>query len=130
MASAWARVVVSQEEIDLVRNRTGRVEVRLADRVDRIRPATLKRVVPGASEQLPSSALGTVGGGSVLTDPRDPEGVQAMGKLFHVHLDIQDPPGYVNVGSRVFVRFNHGWEPLARRWYRSVRRLFLSRFNV
>jgi len=28
------------------------------------------------------------------------------------------------------VRFDHGFEPLAVQWYRSLRRLFLRWFNV
>jgi hypothetical protein len=28
------------------------------------------------------------------------------------------------------VRFDHGWEPLVQRWYRHLRRLFLSKFYV
>jgi len=38
--------------------------------------------------------------------------------------------GIVNVGGRVYVRFDHGTESLAGQWYRQGRQLFLSRFNV
>ena len=34
------------------------------------------------------------------------------------------------IGERVLVRFVHPPEPLAWRWYRLVRRLLLSRFDV
>jgi hypothetical protein len=30
----------------------------------------------------------------------------------------------------VYVRFEHGWEPLAGRIYRSVRQLFMKQFTV
>jgi len=30
----------------------------------------------------------------------------------------------------VFVRFNHGWEPVGLQAYRALRRLFLRRFDV
>jgi putative peptide zinc metalloprotease protein len=30
----------------------------------------------------------------------------------------------------VYVRFDHGWEPLAVQWARELRQLFLARFNV
>jgi putative peptide zinc metalloprotease protein len=36
----------------------------------------------------------------------------------------------INVGGRVHVRFDHGWAPLGLQWYRQVRQLFLSHFNV
>lgn len=125
-----ARVVVPQEAIDLVRDRREAVDVRLAETTHKVVPAVVKRVVPTASEELPSSALGTAGGGDVPTDPLDPKGVRALQKLFQLELELSDAPEYVNVGGRVYIRFNHGWEPLAGRWYRSIRRLFLSRFNV
>jgi putative peptide zinc metalloprotease protein len=34
------------------------------------------------------------------------------------------------VGGRVYVRFDHGREPLYYRWHRVVRELLLKRFNV
>ena len=40
------------------------------------------------------------------------------------------PPGSMTVGGRVYVRFDHGQRSLASRWYRSVRQLFLARFDV
>jgi putative peptide zinc metalloprotease protein len=126
-----ARAIVPQDSIDLVRGgRLKSVGVRLAETIGTVTSATVGRIVPGASEELPSSALGTAGGGEVPTDPLDPQGVRAMAKLFQIELDLAETPGYVNVGGRVFIRFHHGWEPLAQRWYRSLRRLFLSRFNV
>jgi putative peptide zinc metalloprotease protein len=33
-------------------------------------------------------------------------------------------------GERVFVRFDHGFEPLGFQAYRAVRRLFLRQFDV
>ena len=36
----------------------------------------------------------------------------------------------VHIGSRVYVRFDHGSEPLARQWYRSLRQVFLKQLNV
>ena len=45
-------------------------------------------------------------------------------------LELDEPLDQVFVGGRVYVRFDHGTEPLATRWYRGLRRLFLKRFNV
>jgi putative peptide zinc metalloprotease protein len=36
----------------------------------------------------------------------------------------------VNAGGRAYVRFDHGRVPLAAQWYRQMREIFLSRFNV
>lgn len=53
-----------------------------------------------------------------------------MRKIFQVDLELPAQRGLVNVGGRVYVRFDHGWEPLAAQWYRQGRQLFLARFNV
>jgi putative peptide zinc metalloprotease protein len=124
------RAVVSQAAIDLVRYRRRGIEVRLAEQLERARPATLKREVPGAREQLPSPALGSAGGGAIVVDPRDPQGVTALGKVFQLDLDVPSATGLVDVGGRVYVRFDHGWTPLARQWYLELRQLFLARFDV
>jgi len=34
------------------------------------------------------------------------------------------------LGSRVYVRFDHGREPLGWQWFRRIRQLFLRRLNV
>jgi putative peptide zinc metalloprotease protein len=124
------RAVVSQKTIDLVRHRTRSVEVRLAERVADTIPAVIRREVPAAMERLPSPALGSQGGGQIVIDPGDQEGVKAMQRLFQFDLELPAATHVVNLGGRVYVRFDHGWEPLVQRWYRQVRQLFLSRFNV
>lgn len=124
------RTVVDQTDIDLIRHETRAVQVRLAERLADPMPASMKRLVPAASEELPSPALGSEGGGLVLLDPRDPKGQKAMKKFFQVDLELPAQHGVVNVGGRVYVRFDHGWDSLAAQWYRQGRQLFLARFNV
>lgn len=124
------RVVVPQTDVDQIRNRTRGVEVRLAERVGEVFPATVKRVTPGASERLPSTNLGSAGGGQTATDPRDPQGTKTLEKVFTVDVELNEPSGTVYVNGRVHVKFDHGFEPLSIQWYRSLRRLFLRWFNV
>jgi putative peptide zinc metalloprotease protein len=123
-----ARVVVSQGEIDLVRHRSRRIEVRLADHPAKPLPAVIVREVPAATEQLPSTALGSQGGGSIAVDPVDAQGVKAINKLFQFELGLPSSAGINAMGGRVYVRFDHGWEPLVYRWHRQLRQLFLSKF--
>jgi putative peptide zinc metalloprotease protein len=130
LSAITVRTVVPQSEIELVQSRTRAVEVRLAERLAETRPATLKRQVPGASERLPSAALGSEGGGTVASDPRDPQGLSAVQRVFQVDLELPPVSGLVNIGGRVYVRFDHGREPLAMQWYRELRQIFLARFNV
>ncbi len=125
-----AQVVVSQSDIDLVRQRTVGVKVRLAETIAEIIPAVLKREVPAATDQLPSKTLSQEGGGQIAIDPRDMLGVKAFQKVFLFDLELPDQARLYNVGGRVYVRFDHGWEPLFWRWYRGTRQLFLRRFNV
>jgi putative peptide zinc metalloprotease protein len=48
--------------------------------------------------------------------------------VFELDLGLSDSAGAV--GEIVYVRFDHGFEPLAMRAYRGVRRLLLSRLGV
>ena len=124
------RAVVSEEEIDLVRERTTGVEVRLVERVDQVLPARIERIAPTASERLPSSALGQGGGGPFPIDPRDESGLQALEKYFLVELELAPGSVFSNVGGRAYVRFELGSSPLAAQWFRQLRQLFLRRLDV
>jgi len=125
-----ARVIVSQSDIDLVRLRTLGVKIRFTEKIAETIPAVMKREVPAATDQLPSRTLSQQGGGKIAIDPRDTLGVKAYQKVFLFDIELPEHAGLYNVGGRVYVRFDHGREPLIWRWYRSVRELFLKRFNV
>lgn len=123
------RVVVPQTEADLVRGDTGAVAVRFVHDLATSIPARIVREVPAADRALPSLALSTEAGGDVVLDPSAGEG-QALESLFQFDVALDDPQAIQRVGERVYVRFDHGREPLAGRLYRSARQLFLSRLNV
>lgn len=130
LETVTVRAVVPQGDIDLVRHRTVQVEVRLAERIDTPFQAVVISEVPTGMEQLPSPVLGSEGGGEIAVDPRDPKGMIAVARLFQIDLELQDHTGLLNVGGRVYLRFDHGKEPLAEQWYRQIRQLFLTRYNV
>jgi putative peptide zinc metalloprotease protein len=125
-----ARVAVTQNDINLVRERTREVEVRLAGNIEQVVPAIIKREVPAATEQLPSRALGTAGGGRIAVDPLDENGLTALEKVFQFELALSEPASSGYFGQRVHVRFDHGSEPLASQWQRSLRQLFMERLGV
>ena len=125
-----ARVVVRQADVDFVRHRTTDVKVRFPENVSTVYPARLLREVPAATNQLPSRTLSQEGGGEIAIDPREPHGLTAFQKIFLFDVQLPPPEGWYNVGGRVYVRFDHGKEPMIWRWYRSVRTLFLKRFNI
>lgn len=124
------RAVVSQDDIALVRNHLAGVEVKIADRLDETWTAQLIREVPGGQDQLPSKALSLEGGGIHGTDPRDPDGLRSLERLFQFDLELPEGVGELQLGTRVHVRFRHAPEPLASQWGRRLRQLFLSRFHV
>jgi len=125
-----ARVAVDQTDADLVRQNTRRVDIRLAEKFSEILKARMIREVPAATEDLPSKVLGSTGGGAIATDPRDAKGVKAIQKIFFFDVALPSDGTFFNVGGRVHVRFDHGWEPVGGRWYRSIRNLLIRRFNV
>jgi putative peptide zinc metalloprotease protein len=125
-----ARVVVPQGDVGTVRLATDRVEVRLVYEPDRIFPGRIVREVPAGDAQLPSKALATGGGGRVAADPRDPQGVKALDRIFQLDVALARGSSVALFGQRVHVRFTHPMEPLAMQWYRGIRQLFLTRFNV
>lgn len=130
LSTLTVRLVVPQEDVDLIRHVNEGVEIRLSERPGERIPASVERLVPQATEQLPSKALGSQGGGRFAVDPRDTEGLKAITRLFQIDLQVPAHHQVVNVGGRVLVRFDHGRLPLGSQWYRQVRQLFLSRLNV
>lgn len=130
LKTVTVRSLVDQDDIDLIRHQTHAVQVRLTERPTDPMPATITRLVPAATEALPSPAFGSEGGGQVPLDPHDSTGQKAMKKLFQVDLELPVQHGVLNVGGRVYVRFDHGRAAVAAQWYRQGRQLFLARFNV
>ena len=124
-----ARVLVSQDNIDLVRSHSEKVRVKLASRLYDTYDAHIRREVPAASDRLANPALSSVGGGPAATDPRNPEEPKTLDKWFEFELEL---PGVLTavLGEHVYVRFEHASEPLAYRAYRSLRQLFMKRFTV
>ena len=124
------RTVVPQSEMALVTERTRSVAIRLAELPQTAFASRIERVVPSAGIYLPSLALGTNGGGVIPVDPTDPEGMRVLEHIFQLDLSLPPESRTANIGGRVYARFEHGSMPLAFQWYRSLRQLFLRRFDV
>ena len=128
-ATATVRVLVSQDDVDLVRARTDRVEVMLASHRGETLVAKLRREVPAASARLPNPALAIQGGGLVATDPRQPDTPTALERWFEFELELPAERSRA-LGERVYVRFEHGWEPLGWRMLRALQQVFMRRFAL
>jgi putative peptide zinc metalloprotease protein len=124
------RVVVSQADVDLVRQRMHGVSVRFAEDLDRVVPASLLREVPAAQAEVPSPVLTTEGGGEIVLDPSARERPRALQSLFLFDVGVANLDDARALGGRVYVRFDHGREAVAWRLMRAVRQVFLRQFNV
>ncbi len=122
------RAIVNQNEVDRVRTRLRRVEVRAAHLVGEIVPARVLREIPGATDQLPSLALSQAGGGHVGLDPAKLTEPRAIESLFLFDLELPGDYPVRRLGSRFYVRFVLEAEPLGLQWYRELRGLLLRRF--
>ena len=124
------RVMVTQSDIGQVRKHTKKVEIRLANNISRSFSAKIIREAPEATNYLPSAALATIGGGKIKTDPNSKEKLKTLEKVFQIDMQFSPLKQQVPIGTRVYVRFDHGSEPLAYQWYRNIRQVFLRQFNV
>ncbi|WP_148716729.1 efflux RND transporter periplasmic adaptor subunit [Chitinolyticbacter meiyuanensis] len=125
-----ARTTVSQDDIDLVRNRLRSVQLRLAQDLTTPLDAHVVRQMPGGVEELPSPALGLTAGGSIATDPNDPSGAKTLQRIFLMDLAFDEQHAQALFGSRVYCRLDLGLEPLGLQGLRRLRQLFLSHFDV
>ncbi len=124
------RSVIPQSSIGLVRQQVEKVEVRLAERLDRSVESGILRETPAGSTHLPSRALGVAGGGDIAVRISDEAGITAAEKVFQLDLLLPDDLEVAGLGERAYVRFEHGSESLGRQWLRSGRQLLLSRLSL
>jgi putative peptide zinc metalloprotease protein len=122
------RVALPQALAALVQGQTRSVGVRLADTHDELWPATLQAGSAGAVARLPSAALGERSGGSIVTDPTDTAGLTPAQPV--VLADVRLTGHHtLRTGGRAWVRFDHGWSPLAVQAARAAQQLVLRHFN-
>jgi len=128
-ATVRARVLVAQEDVDYVRTRTERVEVKLAGRLHDTYDARVLREVPQASDKVGNLAMSSVGGGRAVLHPQSQDRLKTLDTWFEFELELPATQAFV-LGEHVYARFVHPPEPIGLRIYRSARQLFLKRFLV
>jgi len=122
------RAAVLESDAALIRQGLRSVSVRLADSMQEARAAVVIRDGPASGFDLPSAALGDMGGGPYVTDGAK-GGLRSVQPI--VLIDLYLPQRTVSrVGGRVFVRFDHGSQPLATQAYRRLSQLFLQHFSA
>ncbi len=128
-ASATARVLVSQDDVDLVRSRTRQVAVKLVGRLGETFSARVLRETPAASNKLTNLAMSSIGGGNAPVDPRETKEPKTLVAWFEFELEMPSTHALV-LGEHVYARFEHGDEALAWRLARTLRQLFMRQFAV
>lgn len=94
--------------------------------------SSLEWVSPRATHSVPSETLTQQGGGDIALDPEAEEPLTAFRRHYLVDFDAQqliDSGLPLSLDSRVYVRVAHSPEPIGYRWWRDIRRNFLSLFN-
>jgi len=124
------RMALTQDAIGQFRERVIDVKVRLANALQQEYEATIIRQAPETSNKLPSEALSTIGGGKIAVDPSNKEALVTLQNIFLVDLILNAKNHNSPVGTRAFIRINHGGEPLSVQFYRRIRQAFLRQFNV
>ncbi|MEW8308764.1 MAG: hypothetical protein G8D88_16720 [gamma proteobacterium symbiont of Ctena orbiculata] len=122
------RVVVSQQDIGLVRQFSRKIKAVYADRPADDLPVSLQRHIPESRQRLPSPALGRLGGGMIVLHPEDEDGTRPLEAVFEIRLQLDQR--ITRLGERIIVRFEHRPLPLGWQWYRSIRQMFLKRFRA
>jgi putative peptide zinc metalloprotease protein len=128
-SSAMARVVIPESDMGYL-SLADDVAVIFAGNASQPVVSHINRIIPEASYQLPSPALGSAGGGEIVIDPLDSNSTRAMEKVFEIELTLPSSAETQFIGRRLFVRFDHGTQSLAGQWLHSLQQVFLRRFSL
>lgn len=123
------RVAVPQDDIGSMKGGVKDISIRLAEKNGRYFDGGILRVNPSATTRLPSIAMGDKGGGKLITDPADHEGLNLMEPVFLVDVQLKDHP-LLRSGGRAWVRFEHEARPIAQTIVWRFRQLFLRTFSI
>ena len=121
-----ARAVVRQTEIDRLRRAGTTVRVRIPGLGSEVFEAQVVDAVGAATNELPSVALGSAGGGRIATDARNETLRRAAEDVFIVDVALAPDTPPVAAGTRVYLRFDFPSQPLGRQLLNAVRRLTLG----
>lgn len=124
------RTLVTQKDIGKLRAGITSIQVRLSNQISSILPAKLVREIPEATNYLPSAALSSIAGGTMIVDPNRKDELITLEKFFLVDVEFKPTEPNLFIGTRAYVKFYHGHEVLARQWIRVIRQIFLRSFYV
>ncbi len=122
------RAVIAQKSFNTLNQYPGEVLAQLNTSGKNIKPVNIVQIRPSATYQLPSPALSYQNGGTFLTDPADEKSQTTLSPVFVVDLEA---PGLKaeHLGSRIWLRFDHGSKPLLQQWTFHWKQLFIQHFS-
>ncbi|MFN2410452.1 MAG: biotin/lipoyl-binding protein [Halomonas sp.] len=94
--------------------------------------SSLEWMSPRTTHKVPSETLTQEGGGNIALDPEAEEPLTAFRRHYLADFDarnLTDSDFPLSLESRVYIRVEHSPEPIGYRWWRDIRRNFLSLFN-
>ena len=123
------RVGVHQDDAELVRTKTLRVDFVLRRDPHHSHAGHITAWAPDSTLDLPSKALSTEAGGEIGPNPAYPSGMKALRSIYLFEVTPDDLIDQPLIGERALLRFDHGAEPLGWRILRTLRQLFLRSLN-
>jgi putative peptide zinc metalloprotease protein len=125
------RATIPEADFDTVQVQTRSISARIDGRPEAvIHGLPISRIVPQATHQLPSPALGQPNNGPFALDPAAKNPDTSLLPFFELDVVLPTEALSNRWGERTWLRFDHGASPIAQRLYRSLRQVFLKRFNA
>ena len=124
------RVLVDQRGMGRLREGVAAIDLVSRSAPGRTGRGELVSETPLAVDTLPDRALGTLGGGSIAVDQRDPDGLRLLVPMFEVEVRIEDgADGGHRIGQRFLVRFVHSSRPMGPRLLERLSTLLRTRLD-
>lgn len=124
--------VVSQEEAsNLFADTINKAEVRLYGQAGENIEVTDLQFIPFEHRQLPSAALGWMGGGEVAVSLSDGSGVKATEPFFQIYADVESSDEVAFFHGRAGkIRLTMDSKPLLFQWLIKLRRVLQKRYMI
>ena len=128
-ASLPVTVMIHEDNIEQVRTGTQSVQVRKISGPEQLYQGNVLRIVPASSTELPSAVLTTRGGGGIALAADAGNELRSQERYFRLELAVPELTN-ARLDERLYIVFEHAPEPVVKRWFRAVRRVFLRQFDV
>jgi putative peptide zinc metalloprotease protein len=118
---------IDQKDAELIRKSPPvDSEIRLAGLLSTTLKGGEITLPPAAVVDLADPALGTLGGGEILVDPRDPKLTKSEIPEFETRVKLDNSQGLYYAGQRAYVRFTLDRRPLIWQWTRRFMQLIIT----